>query len=357
MRPHLRPATIALFTALAVAGLSLHQPARADESKREATSRIAWLGVTTQSIDDELRDGMDFKGSGVLVNDVVDGSPAERAGLHQGDVIVSFNGESVESPEDLQSLVRNAHPGDHVRIEIQRERQRQTLNATLGERSDVTRVRTRDEDESGDEDNDTPTPDMEKLNKSMEKMNRSMDKAKIDLDLSKIRMDALKNLADMPIPGRGRLGVQLQDLDGDLGSYFSVPQGKGALVVEVEKESPASRAGIKAGDVILKVDDDEVEDSNDAAQAIRQHEGKVNLVIMRRGSRQTLTAELSPRARVQRIVRGHGPMMYEVPMLPEAPVTPEAPRSREVSRLHREMQQLREEIQQLREELQQKSKD
>jgi len=347
MRPQLRPVGTAFLALLFLVGVSPVRSVDASDSKpqskTESTNKVAWLGVSTQTLDDQLRDGIDYRGPGVLVNQVVEGGPAEKAGVKAGDVIVSVNGQSVGSPDELQALVRRGHAGDRVRLDLARENKRQALTATLGERSSgatwsrTTTTRT----ESDSDDNE-------------------------DSILSDDDLQSLKNLGDMPIPGRGRLGVQLQDLDGDLGSYFSVPQGKGALIVEVEKESPAARAGLKAGDVIVKVGEDSVEDSNDAARAIREREGKTSFTIVRRGQRQTVTADLAPRARIRSIVRGHGPMVFDMPpvppmppMAPMAPMTPMSPEpmNRSMSRLHREMDQLRDEIRQLREELQQKSKN
>src|SRR2546425_838908 len=67
-----------------------------------------WLGVTTQNITDELREGLDYRGNGVLVNRVVADSPADRAGIRKGDVIVSFNSRTIDTPSELMQVVRSA---------------------------------------------------------------------------------------------------------------------------------------------------------------------------------------------------------------------------------------------------------
>ncbi|TMQ69635.1 MAG: PDZ domain-containing protein [Candidatus Eisenbacteria bacterium] len=72
--------------------------------------------------------------------------------------------------------------------------------------------------------------------------------------------------------GRGRLGVQIQDLNEGLGDALGVPDGKGVLVTDVVKDTPASRAGIRGGDVIVRVDDKTVEDTNDLRSALRDKE-------------------------------------------------------------------------------------
>jgi serine protease Do len=339
MRSHLQPASGALLAALALAALTLAGPARALETKTESKTETktktstetkseshTWLGVGTQSLSDELRDGMSYKGNGVLVNQVIDEGPAAKAGVKEGDVIISLNGTTVNSPDELRDAVRAAKPNDKAKLDISRDGKRMTLPVTLGERT-TTSYSTREED--GDESG----PMVFKMDGMMPKID-------------------MKELPLVTMPGRGRLGVQLQDLNADLGGYFGVPNGKGALIVEVSKDSPASRAGMKAGDVITKVDDQVVEGSDDAASAIREREGKVAFTIVRKGQKQTITADIERRADVQRVYRGRMPMSVQI-----APMAPEPPYEHRTSELQKQMQELRDEIRQLREELKTKSKD
>ena len=91
-----------------------------------------WLGVSMQSLNDGLRDGMSYQGNGVLVSRVVDGSPADRAGLRKGDVIASVNGRSVDSPDELTRIVRDQRVGETVSLTVFRDGNRRTLSARLG---------------------------------------------------------------------------------------------------------------------------------------------------------------------------------------------------------------------------------
>jgi membrane-associated protease RseP (regulator of RpoE activity) len=90
-------------------------------------------------------------------------------------------------------------------------------------------------------------------------------------------------------------GLTIRDLNPQLGEYFGAPEGKGVLVDEVQEESDAEKAGFKAGDVILRVGSDSVEDVTDVQEALRaQKEGeKVDIEILRKGSRKTLTLTAS----------------------------------------------------------------
>src|SRR5262249_41842952 len=85
-----------------------------------ASAKRAWLGVTTQELSDDLRDALDIKNDGVLVNRVVAGSPAERAGLRKGDVIISFKDRSVDSPSALADAVQTAGVGATANLRVVR---------------------------------------------------------------------------------------------------------------------------------------------------------------------------------------------------------------------------------------------
>jgi len=152
----------------------------------------------------------------------------------------------------------------------------------------------------------------------------------------------------LPGVGRGRLGVELQDLNPDLGGYFSVPDGKGALIVSVVEGSVAAQAGLKSGDVIVKIGDRAVEDADDAARAIRQSEGSTPIDVMRKGKRMTLTANVERRQHVHReVVRMN---LDDLPGMGDD-------MHRMNSDLRREMDDLKRQIHELSEQLKQKSQN
>ncbi len=92
----------------------------------------------------------------------------------------------------------------------------------------------------------------------------------------------------------GFLGVQIQDLSEQLSDYFKVKGGNGVLVSEVVKDSPAEKAGLKAGDIVTKVDDNDIENSGDLTMTIRGYEpeSKVSISIIRDGKKKKLKATL-----------------------------------------------------------------
>jgi len=92
----------------------------------------------------------------------------------------------------------------------------------------------------------------------------------------------------------GFLGVQIQDLSEQLSDYFKVKDGNGVLVSEVVKDSPAEKAGLKAGDIITKVDAEEIENAADLTATIRSYdpETKVSVSVIRDGKKKKLNATL-----------------------------------------------------------------
>ena len=138
--------------------------------------------------------------------------------------------------------------------------------------------------------------------------------------------------------GRGRLGVRVESLNRDLGSYFGVPDGKGVLIVEVMKDTPAEKAELKAGDVITRVGERAVEDPEDLVRALPEDAGKVTLTVVRKGAKRTVQAELDRPERVVRIRRGE-PDMIRVRDFQPGP------------ELRRELEDLRRQIDELRREI------
>src|SRR5947208_9261102 len=108
-----------------------------------------WLGVTTQPTDGALRRGLDLTRDGLLVNQVTEDSPADRAGVRKGDVILTYNSRGVTEAEDLRQLVRDTEPGREVSLGIWRDGERRTLRVTVGDLEDSS---------LGNDTFDTPTP-------------------------------------------------------------------------------------------------------------------------------------------------------------------------------------------------------
>jgi serine protease Do len=213
--------------------------------------------------------------AGAVVEDVRTGGPAAKAGIRAGDVIVSFDGEKVRSARHLTRLVDETPDGREVEAAVMRNGERVTLKVTAEAPEPFARLRdltTRFQVEPR-----TWTFTMPHLT---------------------TRENTLSWMLD-----RGRLGVGVQNLTEQLGEYFGTKEG--ALVTTVDDGTPARTAGLKAGDVITKINGEAVRSSEELRRRLAQASGEVTITLMRDRKEMTLKATLSDDAytRVRRPVR------------------------------------------------------
>jgi serine protease Do len=229
----------------------------------------AWLGVTIQDLDESLRESLNVGDvDGVLVNGVNDESPARKAGIKEGDVITSADGAKTATTSELVSTIRSKKPGTEVTLNLVRDGKSMTLKAVLAERPQ-------------DFISQETLSALEKLKELPEG---------IDVYLKAIAPQIELGMSGGS--GRGRLGIYVQDLSEGLAEYFSVPGGDGVLVQDVVADSPAEKAGIKAGDVIVKIDDRRVGSSSELIEAIGKMEAdkETPIVVIRKGQEVALKA-------------------------------------------------------------------
>ena len=219
---------------------------------------------------------------GVTIDRVDPGSPAEKAGVKEGDRVLEYDGERVRSTRQLTRLVQETPADRTVKMTVQRGGDRRTLDITpsAGDRMSANGRRI--------------GPEMElDIEREVE---RGLERGLRDLPR---RMEPYFNFRFDGVPGlgaRGRLGVQVQPLTGQLGEYFGAKDG-GVLVAGVTTDSPAAKAGLKAGDVITKVNGDAVNDTGDLMEALAdvKDDGAVTLEIVRDRKASTVKATLEPR--------------------------------------------------------------
>jgi len=302
------------------------------------TSERPWLGVSTQEITTDLHEGLDYRGNGVLVSSVVADSPADRAGLEKGDVLVSFNSRTIDTPSELVDVVRAARIGQSVSLVVIRDGQRRSLTARLSARP-----------ESDAEYFDTPTPRAPRA-PGAPRAPAAPRSRMFEWDGDSFEMPDMKGLMSLRGLGRGRLGVHIQDINPDLGDALGVTGGKGVLVTNVVEDSPASKAGIKAGDVITEVGGQAVDDVNDLHRELGDREGRVSITLMRRGARRTVEPELEEKSQVMRW-RSDGDGDRRVIRIPGVKRRVERDlRDRDTNRddLEQQMRELREELREMR---------
>lgn len=245
----------------------------------------SFLGVYAEDVNKEnmARYGMP-EARGVAITQVVKDSPAEKAGLRKDDVILRFEGDSVTSVRKLNRLVSEVAPDQTVKLGISRGGSEQEVAVTIGKRNDSLNA-------------------MEHF-KGLDKL-QGLDKLK--------RLERFQGLENMIPPGADvwkwqgqggadkdgnffafgnhrRIGVSTMQLTKQLADYFGIGDGKGVLVTSVTDDSPAAKAGLKAGDVITAIDGEKVEGAGDLARGInKKKEGDVTLTVIRDKNQRSIT--------------------------------------------------------------------
>lgn len=194
----------------------------------------SYLGVGIKDVEASRAKELKLKEeAGVEVTRVDENSPAEKAGLRAGDVILEYNGQRVEGIEQFSRLVRETPAGREVKLGVFRNGSNQTIMAKIGTK-------------------------------------RAPSLVPFDFGNFSVR------IPDIPRTFMGwrssLLGVEVESLDGQLADFFGVKDG--VLVRSVSPGSAAEKAGIKAGDVITKVDDYKVASAQDMTTRLRASRGK-----------------------------------------------------------------------------------
>jgi serine protease Do len=220
------------------------------------------LGVMVQDSD-----------AGVRIDQVDRESPAEKAGLREGDILVEFDGERVRSARQFTRLVQETPDGRTVRIGILRSGQKQTVDATPQASGFGWSM------------------NLDGIKREYESQLRGFDDLKLMERGFKFRFDDL--FAGRA--SRGRLGVTVESLTPQLQEYFGARDG-GALVSSVTAGSAAEKAGLKAGDVITTINGDRVQDAGDVIDELSQSTtNEVTIGIVRDKKATTLKATIEPR--------------------------------------------------------------
>jgi len=226
---------------LAVLAVGLSASAAGTQKK----VRKGYLGVSVErlSILEKKELGLSH---GILVSDVVKGSPAEKAGILEDDILLYFAGKKIRKPGDLTEKVRETVPKTEVKVTLFRNGKRMDLKATVG------RLRNR------------------------------------------YGFGGNTLIWSM---GSGYLGVRMHEMNGDLAGYFGVKEDEGVLVLSVVEESPAEKAGLKSGDVIVAIEGEEVGDAGDVTEVLGDFEEgeEVSIEILRNKRKMTVKATLAER--------------------------------------------------------------
>jgi S1-C subfamily serine protease len=222
-----------------------------------------WLGVEIGEVTAEKAKDLKLTAQrGVVVMDVEPDGPAAKAGLKENDVITQYDGQVVEGTVQFRRLVRETPTGRTVALAISRNGATQNVSVELGERSAF-------------------------FERRMKGKMRDFDNA---FAFSMPNQDF--TLAMPPVDARmPSLGINAEDLSGQLGSYFGAPDGTGILIREVRSGTAADKAGLKAGDVIVKVDGKPIRTLADLRAELREKSDQktVALGIIRKAAEMSVT--------------------------------------------------------------------
>ena len=193
-----------------------------------------WLGVTVQALNKELAESFGLEENrGALVNEVIKDSPADKAGLERGDIILEYNGTKIDELNDLPRLVAATKVGDTVKVQIYRDGKERTVKVTIGKLDEGRPAVAGADKESG-----------------------------------------------------SALGVTVANITPELAERFSLEGQEGVLITKIDPEGPASKANLRVGDLIIEADGKEIASVSDFESLVSDlPSGKVlRLLIQRRAT-------------------------------------------------------------------------
>jgi C-terminal processing protease CtpA/Prc len=286
------------------------QEAQARRAQTEGAYAFAFggnhLGVSVESVTRENMGSFNLRGEprGLVVRDVSENGPAARAGLQKNDVILRFDGEQVSSAQKLQRLINESAPEHTARLSISRGGAEQELSVTLGKRESFTPQSfgnfkfpdvqafglNSDEFKRNAEKWQRNSEEWKKHAKEWESKSQEMRR---NLE-NKFRAEGFGNNFTLVYGAGGRrIGITTQELTGQLADYFGVSDRGGLLVTSVTENSPAARAGLRAGDVVTEIDGTRLRNAGELSRELnRRDEGEVTLTIRR--DRKTRNIKVRP---------------------------------------------------------------
>lgn len=196
-----------------------------------------WLGVVIQPVTPELKDKLKLSTEkGALVADVVEGGPAEKAGIERGDVILTFDGKEISESDDLPYIVASTPVGKTITVEVIRKGERKSIQVKIGELEEEEKPQVASE-------------------------------------------------------ARPNLGLTVREITPELARNFGLSETSGVVIVQVQANSPAQEAGLAPGDLILELDQVEVKDLEQFNKMTEGYKAgdTILFLIKRRGSTLFLT--------------------------------------------------------------------
>jgi serine protease Do len=219
-------------------------------------SHGSWLGVAVEEVTPDKVKSLRLPSErGAVLEKVMPDSPAAKAGLKEHDVVTEINGQRVEGTEQFRRMIREIPAGRAIELTVWRDGHAQNISATLSKSEPSLSRGFRSSPEAFA----FHAPELPEMP-----------------DLSGLQ--GLENFTLMS-PGQPRLGIDAENLYGEFGNYFGAPDGEGILVRNVLPDSPAARAGLKAGDVITSVDGQRIRSTSELREKLAQQKNDKNLKL------------------------------------------------------------------------------
>jgi serine protease Do len=211
-----------------------------DELKKTGKVDRGWLGVYIQPIDDQLQTHLNLRSKrGALVSDIVKESPAEKAGIQSGDIIVRFDGSPVADPQYLRSLVAQTDKNKRVPVRIIRDGRRSTLYVSIGSHSQ-----------------------------------------------EELQQDAQSKHFK-------KLGMGVEDLDEEIAKSLSLEGVEGVVITDITPNSPANLSGLRRGDIIQKVNSTYIKNVSELRAQLDKAKNENSILLMVKSRQYTRFVVLS----------------------------------------------------------------
>ena len=246
-------------TLIALIAVALVAPSIAAKP-RHRSAKSVWIGASVQSVDRDLAEAFDLAVAyGVIINDVVADAPADEAGLEEDDIIIAFNGAKVYDEEELRDLLSERRRGDEITLTVMRGDDEKDFAVVVENRSPA------------------PLADIARL--------RPRSRSPLSPKHYSYRYSS---------DSKSYIGVSMIDVTEQLGAFFGASDGDGVLISEVEEDSPADKAGLKVGDLIVEIKGEAVRRSGDVQEVIHDSEAgdEVEVIVLREKKRTPLTVEV-----------------------------------------------------------------
>jgi len=268
-------------------------PALAGDDDQDGVSVLldaegsSWLGVELHEVTSDTAKELKLTAErGVVLSSIVPDSPAAKAGLKENDVVTEINGQRIEGAAQFRRVIREVPAGRTAQITVWRDGRAQTISVTLGKA----------EERRHSFKMFTPAPGAP---------------GSFAFTMPEIPMPPMEWNGTLMMGGQPRLGIDAEDLNGQLGGFFGAPDGEGVLVREVNPGSAAEKGGLKAGDVITSVNGEPVRTVGDLREKLaakreakdKDKDQTVKIGVLRNRSEVSLTVELpAPAARTKRLI-------------------------------------------------------